>query len=53
MGIFSSKGNRSSGGGGGKKKVKAADAHIDQHDKAVYDLKIQRDRLNKYIANVW
>jgi hypothetical protein len=34
------------------KPKKAADSHIDAHDKAVYELKVQRDRLNKYIANV-
>jgi hypothetical protein len=43
MGIFSSR---------EKRKPSKPDARIDQHDKAVYDLKVQRDRLNKYIANV-
>ncbi len=47
MGIFSSKGSSAK-----HQKAQKPDAHIDQHDKAVYDLKVQRDRLNKYIAHV-
>lgn len=37
---------------GHKTVQKKADAHIEDHDRAVHELKVQRDRLNKYIANV-
>ena len=46
MGGLFSKGNKSGGGGGkGKKKVT-------QHDKAVLDLKVQRDKLKQQQKNV-
>jgi charged multivesicular body protein 6 len=49
MGIFGSKSSSGgSGGGSGKKSSKSKGGKVSQHDKAVLDLKTQRDKMRQY-----